>query len=389
MVAVASCFSQVLSLVDRKDFALAVRQHGAEKGAKGFSCWDQFVAMMFCQMGGANSLREISGGLATAMGKLVHLGLSQAPARSTLAYANEHRPWELYQTVFEDLLARCRNMAAVKKRSFRFKNPLVSLDATVIDLCLGVFDWAHFRRAKGAIKVHLQLDHQGYLPCWALVTDGKTHEVTAARTLCFEPDTIVTMDRGYTDFVMLGRWNTSGVLFVTRAKGNLNYEVVEELKLPSRGNIRNDEKMRLTGQRTKDNYPDLMRRIVVWDEENDREIVLLTNIIHLAASTVASIYKERWQIELFFKAIKQNLKIKTFVGTSQKAVKTQIWTALIAILLLKFLQLKSTWKWSLSNLAAMLRLNLLTYRNLWDWLNAPFEVPIVEPGPEQLSLFAQ
>lgn len=388
MVAVASCFSQVLKLVDRNDFELAVAQHGAEKGAKGFSCWDQFVAMEFCQLGGANSLREIHGGLATAMGKLVHLGVSKAPAHSTLAYANEHRPWQLYEMVFKDVLARCRMLADTKRRNFRFKNPLRSLDSSVIDLCLKVFDWAHFRRAKGAIKLHLQLDHQGYLPCWAVVTEGKTHDVKVAQTLSFEPGTIVAMDRAYVDFAMFARWTASGVFFVTRAKENMDYEVVESKEVPSRNNVLRDEIIGLTGPRTKEKHPGKLRRIVVWDEENKREIVLLTNIFQFAASTIASIYKERWQIELFFKAIKQNLKIKTFVGTTENAVKTQIWTALIAMLLLKFLQLKSTWAWSLSNLAAMLRFNLLTYRNLWTWLDSPYQVPVVEPGSEQLYLFA-
>lgn len=387
MITVASCFSQLLSLVDRGSFARAVRERGAERYAKGFSCWSQFVAMLFCQMAGANSLREICGGLATAMGKLIHLGLGEAPPRSTLAYANKHRPWELFQDVFQNLLGRCQELAATKRRRFRFKNPLMSIDASVIELCLGMFDWARFRQTKGAIKLHLQLDHQGCLPCWAMVTDGKTHEVKAARTLRFQSGTIVAMDRGYIDFSLLWEWTSSGVFFVTRAKDNMAYRVVKRLALPSRGNVLEDKIIALTGVLTKRKYPQHLRRIVVWDKENECEVELLTNIFHFAASTIAAIYKDRWQIELFFKALKQNLKVKTFVGTSPNAVKTQIWTALIAMLLLKFLQLKSTWAWSLSNLAAMLRFNLLTYRDLWKWLDHPYEVPLVEPSHLQLSLF--
>jgi len=389
MVKVASCFSQVLSLVERNDFERAVIRYGAEKGSKGFSCWDQFVSMMFCQMGSADSLREIHGGLATAMGKLIHLGMKKAPARSTLAYANEHRPWQLYQGVFEEMLVGCQELAGKRGRGFRFKNPLRSLDATVIDLCLKVFDWARFRRAKGAIKLHLQLDHQGCLPCWALVTDGKTHEITAARMLSLEAGTIVAIDRAYNDYPLFSRWTEGGVYFVTRAKETMVYEVVEEREVSGRGNILGDEVIRLTGVKAEEKCPHLLRRIVVWDEENKREIVLLTNIMHFAASTVADIYRQRWQIELFFKALKQNLKIKTFVGTTENAVKTQIWTALIAMLLLKFMQLKSSWKWSLSNLAAMLRFNLLTYRDLWAWLDAPFQVPVLEPLSQQGLLFDQ
>jgi hypothetical protein len=387
MVQAASCFSQALSLVDRNDFARAVLKYDAEYASKGFSSWDQFVSMLFAQMGNANSLREITGGLATAMGKVVHLGMKEAPRRSTLAYANAHRPWQVYQEVFESLLGKCQALAAGKRRKFRFKNPLRSIDSTTIELCLKVFDWARFRRAKGAVKLHLMLDHQGYLPCWGVVTEGKTHDIRPAQKLSFEPGTIVAMDKGYIDYVMMNRWNASGVFFVTRLKTNTVYEVVEDRPVPERNNVLEDQTIRLMGTGTCDDYPQTLRRVVVWDQKNQREIVLLTNIFRLAASTVGAIYKDRWQIELFFKAIKQNLKIKTFVGTTENAVQTQIWTALIAILLMKLLQLISSWGWSLSNLAAMLRFNLLTYRDLWAWLDDPYRVPVLEPDGEQLFLF--
>jgi hypothetical protein len=386
MIAVASCFSQLLSLVDRAAFGRAVREHQAERGAKGFSCWEQFVAMLFCQMGGANSLREICGGLATAMGKLVHLGLRQAPTRSTLAYANTHRPWQLYQSVFEDLLNSCQALAITKKRRFRFKNPLRSVDSSVIELCIKVFDWARFQRIKGAIKLHLQLDHQGCLPCWALVTDGDTNDVRIAQRLDFAPGTIVVVDRGYLDYALYERWTTAGVYFVTRPRSNMIYKVLERRPVPTRGPVKRDETIELTSEHARERCPSRLRQVVVWDSEHKGELVFLTNIFHLAASTIGSIYKDRWQIELFFKALKQNLKIKTFVGTSENAVNVQIWTALIAMLLLKYLLLKSSWTWSLSNLAAMLRFNLLSYRDLWAWLDAPFEIPIAVPQGEQLIL---
>lgn len=386
MIAVASCFSQLLSLVDRAAFARAVKQHRAEWGAKGFSCWDQFVAMLFCQMGAANSLREICGGLATAMGKLVHLGLRQAPTRSTLAYANTHRPWQVYETVFEDLLKSCQALAAIKKRRFRFKHPLRSLDTSIIELCVEVFDWARFQRTKGAVKLHLQLDHQGCLPCWALVTDGDTNDVRIAQKLDFASGTIVVIDRGYLDYALYERWTKAGVYFVTRSRTNMLYKIVERRPVPTRGNVTKDQTIELTSKHARERCTSRLRQVVIWDGEHKRELVFLTNVFHLAASTIAAIYKDRWQIELFFKALKQNLKIKTFVGTSENAVNVQIWTALIAMLLLKFLLLKSTWAWSLSNLAAMLRFNLLSYRDLWAWLNAPFKVPIVIPEGEQLAL---
>jgi hypothetical protein len=383
MIRVASCFAQVLSMIDRYGFDRAVRELDAERGAKGFRSWDQFVAMLFCHLGSADSLREICGGLSTALGKMVHLGLKEAPKRSTLAYANSHRPWQLYQSVFEQLLGRCQGLAAERRRPFRFKNPLRVLDSTVIDLCLEVFDWARFRRAKGAIKLHLQLQDRGCLPCWALVTEGRTHDVRVAQGLSFDPGTIVVMDRAYNDYGMFGRWDAQGVFFVTRMKANAQYEVVRSI--PGGGAFRGEEWIRLTGVAAK-GCGCILRRIRIWDAENEREIVLLTNQRSLAAATIGRIYRYRWQIELFFKALKQNLKIKTFVGTSENAVKTQVWTALIAILLLKFMQMKSSWQWSLSNLAAMLRFNLLTYRDLWRWLDDPYGVPIREPDTIQLTL---
>ena len=386
MVAVASCFSQLLALIDRAAFAQAVRQHGAERASKGFSCWEQFVAMLFCQMGAAPSLREICGGLATAMGKLVHLGLRQAPTRSTLAYANAHRPWQLYESVFYTLLQRCQALAATKRRRFRFKHPLRTLDTTIIELCAAVFDWARFQRTKGAVKLHLQLDHHGCLPCWALVTDGDTNDVRIAQTLTFAPGTIVAMDRGYLDYALYSRWTATGVFFVTRPRTNMLYRVIERRPVPPRGPVLADAIIQLTSPHAAERCPGPLRQITIWDAAQQRELAFLTNIHHLAASTVAAIYKERWQIELFFKALKQHLKIKTFVGTSENAVQIQIWTALIAMLLLKYLQLKSTWLWSLSNLGALLRFNLLTYRDLWAWLDAPFHVPRTEPQPEQLVL---
>ena len=386
MVAVASCFSQLLALIDRAAFAQAVRQHGAERASKGFSCWEQFVAMLFCQMGAAHSLREICGGLATAMGKLVHLGLRQAPTRSTLAYANAHRPWQLYESVFYTLLQRCQALAATKRRRFRFKHPLRTLDTTIIELCAAVFDWARFQRTKGAVKLHLQLDHHGCLPCWSLVTDGDTNDVRIAQTLTFAPGTIVAMDRGYLDYALYSRWTATGVFFVTRPRTNMLYRVIERRPVPPRGPVLADAIIQLTSPHAAERCPGPLRQITIWDAAQQRELAFLTNIHHLAASTVAAIYKERWQIELFFKALKQHLKIKTFVGTSENAVQIQIWTALIAMLLLKYLQLKSTWLWSLSNLGALLRFNLLTYRDLWAWLDAPFHVPRTEPQPEQLVL---
>ena len=391
MTRVCSIFSQILLLIPRLEFESAVRQHNAERHARGFTSWGQFIAMLFCQLGHAKSLREICGGLAASEGKLRHLGLPTAPSRSTLAYANEHRPWQLHRTVFEQLLAKCQMLVASqpetrKKRKFRFKNPLLSLDATVIDLCATMFDWAKFRLTKGAVKLHLLLDHDGYLPSFAVITEGKKHEVRVARQMQFAPGAILVFDRGYTDYEWFMSLTEQGVYFVTRLKENADYGVVEKREVPQRRGVLRDEvvffyKLAQASQEA------FFRRIEFYDEERDRVLVFLTNHLELAAATVAAIYKERWQIELFFRALKQSLRVKTFVGTSANALKTQLWTALIAMLLVKYLQLRSTFGWSLSNLVALLRQQLFVYRDLWAWIDDPFQPPpIPERSSEQLTL---
>jgi hypothetical protein len=379
-----SIFSQLLQLFSRIEFQQAVRETKAERHARGFTCWGQFVAMLFCQLGRAHSLREITGGLRSCEGKLKHLGITP-PNRSTLAYANEHRPWQLYQNIFLGLLDRCRSHARGTKK-FRFKNKLVSLDSSIIDLCLGMFDWAHFRRAKGAIKLHLLLDHDGYLPSFAVITEGKIADVKVVPQFSFPPRTIVIDDRGYTDYALWGRWTAQDIFFVTRMKDNALYEVIGDRRIPQNRHVLKDELIELRGPKAIEKCPYPLRRIEAEDLETGEILAFLTNNFSLGASTTAAIYKDRWQIEIFFKALKQNLKIKTFVGTSANAVKIQIWTALIAMLILRFLQLRSKFHWSLSNLVALLRMNLFTYRDLWAWLNKPFEIPPIPYEPEQLRL---
>ena len=385
MTRVSSIFSQMLQLFSRTEFERAVVEHRAERHARGFSCWGQFVAMLFCHLGRAQSLREICGGLAASEGKLRHLGLPDSPKRSTLAYANEHRPWQLYRAVFYQLLSRCREVAGT--HGFRFKNKVLTLDATLIELCASVFDWAQYRRTKGAVKLHLLLDHQGLLPTFALITEGRVHESRVARSLRFEPGTIVVFDRGYTDYDWFAALDAEGVFFVTRLKENADYGVVERCPVPESGAVRRDEIIFLYKAARVGHRDLFLRRIEVWDEEQERVLVFLTNHRGFAASTVAAIYRQRWQIELFFKALKQNLRIKTFVGTSPNALQVQIWTALISMLLLKYLQLRARFGWSLSNLAALLRQQLFVYRDLFAWINEPFQPPpSLDPTAEQLAL---
>jgi hypothetical protein len=384
MTLTGSLFSQILSLFQRSDFARHVRELKTEHRAKGFSSWEQFVAMLFCQLAQARSLREISDGLKSCEGKLRHLGLESGPKRSTLSYANAHRPWQLFEQLFYDLLAQCQAISPQKK--FRFKNKLLTLDSTTIELCASMFDWAHFRQTKGAVKLHLLLDHDGYLPVFGHVTDGKEGDVTVAKTLDFPRGSIVAIDRGYVDYHLFTRWTRQGVFFVTRLKANADIATVKSMEVPKGGNILSDEIIRL--QPFVAGRPDFedMRRVVVWLEDKQEELVLLTNHFKLAASTIAAIYKERWQIELFFKLLKQQLKIKTFVGTSANAVRIQIWTALIAILAVRYLQFRSNFRWAVSNLVALLRWNMFSYRNLWEWLNRPFDTPPEPVDDRQLNL---
>ncbi len=391
MNAFCSLFSQILKFLPRSDFEGEVRKLNAERHARGVSCWQQFVSMMFCQLGRAHSLREIEQGLKSCEGKLSHLGI-EALSRSSLSYANAHRPWQLYERTFHLLFGRFQAQLALgggqRKKKFRFKNKLVSLDSSVIDLCLKMFDWAKFRTTKGAIKLHLLLDHDGYLPSFCVVTSGKVADVTVAQRLKLQPGTIVVDDRGYNDYELFGRWTEEGVYFVTRLKDNAVYRAVKNLPVPQTrsGGVIKDQLIRFTGLGAKAKCAHELRLVTFHDAEQDRSFEFLTNNFKLASSTIAAIYKDRWAVELFFKALKQNLKIKTFVGTTSNAVKTQVWTALITMLMLRFMQLKSQWGWSLSNLVALLRMNLFTHRDLWAWLNNPLGVP-PDPGvPQQVGM---
>ncbi len=385
MTRFCSIFSQLLQLFPRVDFQKAVVATKAERHARGFTCWGQFVAMLFCQLGRAHSLREICGGLASCEGKLSHLGI-ESPKRSTLAYANAHRPWELYQAVFYQLLDRCRTVVGGKP--FRFKHKLLSLDTTVIDLCAELFPWATFRRQKGAVKLHFTLDHDGYLPTVLVITEGKRHDLTVARRQTFAASTVLVFDMGYIDYAWLAHLHRTGVVFVTRCRANTAYHVTASRPVPTRGGVLTDERIALDGPKVRHKYPaDLpLRRVSVQVADREAPLVFLTNQVPWGPTTIGRIYKDRWQIELFFKALKQNLRVKTFVGTSRNALHIQIWTALIALLLLKYLRLKATFGWSLSNLIALLRMNLFVHRDLFAWLNVPFTAPPPLPEPIQGSL---
>lgn len=384
MVAFCSFFQQMLELFPRAEFDRLVREHSAERHARGFTSWEQFVSMLFCHLGRAQSLREICDGLRSIEGKARHLGI-EAPKRSTLAYANEHRPWQMYEALFDALLGRIVRELRPRHR-FKFKNPLLSMDGTIIELCANAFDWARYKQQKGAVKLHMVLDHAGHLPTFCRITEGHVHEIQVARMLQLAPGTIIVFDRGYVDYEWFRSLTARKVWFVTRPKSNVNYTVITERPTTNKI-VLSDQEISLEKHPSYGFEPVRLRRIVVAAEDENGNVVpfeLLTNNFALAASTIAQIYRDRWQIESFFKALKQNLRVKSFVGTSANALKIQIWTALISILILKYLQLRARSGWSLSRLVALIRMHLFTYRDLWSWIDDPFAA--VAETPPQFSL---
>lgn len=392
MTRVTSIFSQLLRVMPRLEFENAVKFHQAERHSRGFTCWGQFIAMMFCQLGRAHSLREICQGLAASEGKLRHLGLPETPKRSTLSYANAHRPWQLYEMIFQILYRRCSSSAAERQKKFSFSNKLLSIDSTVITVCTSLFQWASYTRHKGALKLHLLLDHDGYMPKFAVITDGNKSDISVALEMEFEPGTMLVCDRGYIRYGWWAGLTKKGVWFVSRLRENAKYEVIESAVLPADSNPE-EKKTRVTADR-RIVFPEQKRqkdrpefRLVEITTEDGEVLEFITNAHHLDALTIAAVYKDRWQIETFFRSLKQLLKIKTFVGINENAVRIQIWTALIAMLILRYLKLQASFNWSLSNLLALLRQQLFVHRELWAWLNEPYEPP---PGvadlPVQLSL---
>lgn len=388
MVKVASLFSQVLAQVPRFEFDALAHEHGVDRYAKGFRTWTQLVAMLFSHLGRAESLREICHGLTGCLGRLVHLGVRKAPVKSTLAYANEHRPAGFFEALFFLMLGRFRTDRKLGpcRKAFRFKNKLRSLDSTTISLCLSLFPWAEFRRKKGGVKLHVLLDHDDYMPTYLVISEAKRHDRKFIPFDRLQPGSILVYDKAYNDYRGFSRLTESGAYFVTRMKDNARYRVVEERTLPKHRNILADEIIELTGMRASQKCPHRLRRVVVWIAEKGESIVLLTNHMDFGSTTIAAIYKDRWKIELFFKTIKQNLKVKTFIGTSENALRIQIWTAMIALLLLRWLHHLSKANWSFSNMAAQLRFNLFTYRSLLEWLADPLGCPPITPEVPSVQL---
>ena len=360
---------QMMQLFSRYDFEKAVKETGTEYHSRGLSSWNHFVSMLFGQLSGQDSLRGIEAGLATQAKSLYHLGIKPIH-RATLAYANKHRSHELFKKLFFQMLSKCQPIAP--KHKFRFKNPLYSIDSTIIDLCLSLYNWATFRTTKGAVKLHVKLNHAGYLPTFAIVTTGKVHEQNVAPSMPLEKGDVAVFDRAYNRLSWHKYLDDKGIFFVTRQKRNAYYKVKERKSTNRLENIYSDQIIELKGFYSQRKYPYRLRRIRSRDPETGKSIVLITNNFVWSAKTIAQIYKERWQIELFFKSLKQQLKVKSFVGTSKNALLSQLWVALIAYLLLSYLKFKSKFSWSLYTLCSILPANIFARRNMWDWLNAPF-----------------
>lgn len=383
---VYTIYSELLKLCPRYHFDKAVEQHHGDRYVKTFTTWQQFMAILYSQITQKDSLRDIVTGLSAHAARWYHLGLTGIH-RSTLSDANANRSYQIFEGLFYHLLSRCKNLTP--KHKFRFKNPLYTIDASTIDLCLSVFPWAKFRTTKGAIKLHCLYDHSGALPTFLTVTDGKKHDVQVVKDDSFAllPDSIVSIDKAYIDYKWLNSLDAQGVWFVTRAKTNINYLVVGQHPISGKG-VLSDERISLQGHLTKIKYPKELRLIRYYDGEREKTLTFLTNNFKLAATTIAQIYKSRWQIELFFKWIKQNLKIKSFLGTSKNAVLTQIWVAMCYYLLLTYIKYQTKYGFSLLQLSRVIREMLFERKSLIDILTLkPDKLKMREEEALQGALF--
>lgn len=365
-----------------------IAKHESDKHSKGIGTWTHLVAMLFMQLADATSLRDITNGLRSATGNLNHLGVQRAPCKSSLSYLNKNRDYEVFKDLYFELLEMLEpSLQRRRKYARRLKRSVFIMDASVIPLCLSLFDWAKFRTKKGGIKLHAVLDYDTGLPCYAVLSEAKDHDIHAARATTFPADSVLVVDRAYVDYEWLSKLDSSGVFFVTRIKSNTNIEVVESfLTNDKQEHILSDQDIQLMGIKTSKKYPKNLRIVKVYDEENDKTLVLLTNNMSWTADTISQLYKARWDIEVFFKHIKQLFRVKTFVGTSANAVQIQMWCAMIAILLLNYLHKKAKFKWHLSNLITFLRINLFVKIDMWKWVNKP----ILERAnsPPQIDLFS-
>ena len=376
-------FSQLLRLVSRHEFQSLAKQHHQGQALRKISRWDQFVSLIMAQLSGRQSLRDIEANMNAQTGSRYHLGVRRI-AKSSLARVNEKQPYTLYEALFRKLVMRCRGLSP--RHKFRFKNPLYSLDSSLIELSLAIFPWANHNRSKAAMKLHVGLDHAGHFPVFATVTDGIRHDVPIGREFDFPRGSVVVIDKGYTDYGWYKQLTEKGIFFVTRQRANAKYRVVERRIANRALGVTSDQVIELTGLQLKNKAMPRFRRIGYRDADTGKHYVFLTNNFDLSAKTIADVYKDRWQIELFFKAIKQNLKIHAFVGNSRNAVLTQIWIALCTYLMLSYLKFLSKTGWSEQRILQLLQANLFSRNDLLELIRpSPPADRVVTP---QMTLWA-
>jgi len=372
-------FSQIVHQLDRNIFSKTVEKYSTDKHNKGINSWTHLVTMLFCHLSKSQSIREITNGLLSISGNLNHLGIQgKSPSKSSLSYINSHRDWQMFREYYFRLYEDLQSKGFFGRKKFKkIRRKIYLLDSTIIGVCLKVFDWAKYQQEKGAIKLHTMLDYDGCLPKYLYMTKAKQADVKHAQYMLMPRKSVIVADRGYQDFDMMYQWTKDDIYFVMMLKEQIKYNSIEELPLPEDRDqhIIKDELIRLTREDSRELYPDKLRRVVIYSEKDERRIELITNNFSWTASTIAELYKQRWMIEIFFKELKQHLKIKSFIGTTENAMWIQIWTALISLLLLRYLKEIARYGWSLSNLIAFLRMNLFVKILLTDWLNNPFKPP--------------
>jgi hypothetical protein len=380
-------FAQLMDFLPRHDFNACVRRYGGDRRPRGFSCRDQFLCLAFAQLTFRESLRDIETCLRSFQSKLYHAGFRSTISRSTLADANRVHDWRIFADFAQVLIGRARKLYADEPMSVELEQTVYALDSTTIDLCLSLFPWARFRRRKGAVKLHTLLDLRGNIPTFVRITHGKTHDVTVLDHLPIEPGSFYVMDRGYVDFRRLHRFKIGSAFFVTRAKRGLDYTRRSRQTVDKSTGLRSDQTIVLAGPKTSRLYPDPLRRISFYDAENDRRFVFLTNNFALPALTIAKLYKCRWQVELFFKWIKQNLHIKSFYGTSDNAVKTQVWIAISVYVLVALVKKELGLERSLSEILQILSLTLFEKTPVFQALSEQKPQDPDPPFSNQLCLF--
>ncbi len=380
-------FAQLMDFLPRRDFNACVARYGGDRRSRGFSCRDQFLCLGFAQLTFRESLRDIETCLRALGPKLYRAGFHGQISRSTLADANRAHDWRIYADFAQVLIRRARELYAQESLAVELKETVYALDSTTIDLCLSLFPWAKFRRRKGAVKLHTLLDLRGSIPCFVHISHGKTHDVNVLDHLPIQPGAFYVMDRGYVDFERLHRFTAGAAFFVVRGKRNLDATRRERRAVDKTTGLRADQTIVLAGPLSSRLYADPLRRVVFYDVAHKRRLVLLTNNFHLPALAIAQLYKCRWQVELFFKWIKQHLRIKAFYGTTDNAVKTQVWIAISIYVLVAIVKKELGIDRSLYEILQVLSVTLFEKTALFQAFSARNQPLFETASPNQLSLF--